>query len=76
MKRNTKSMARHHSGASLQQVLAQARATNKNGVARQCTMHRKLAAAPSESDLSVMNAMIKVDMAKLVANLLVATRLH
>ncbi len=50
--KKTKSTARHQVGALAQHVLEQACATNKNGVAKQCIMQRKLAAAPIESDFS------------------------
>ena len=50
-RRKAKSMARHQVGASLQQVLAQACATKRKGVATQWIMHRKLAAAPRASAL-------------------------
>ena len=49
--RKTTSTARHHVGAPLQQALEQACATNRKGVAKQCIMHKKLAAAPTESAL-------------------------
>jgi len=55
--RKTKSTARHHVGAPLQHALEHACATNKKGVAKQCIMHKKLAAAPTESDLREKDAM-------------------
>lgn len=54
--KKTKSTARHHVGAPLQHALEQACATNKNGVAKQWIMHRKLAAAPIESALREKDA--------------------
>ena len=49
--RKAKSIARHHVGAALQQECEQACAMNIKGVATQCIIHRKLAAAPIVSDL-------------------------
>ena len=54
--KKTKSTARHHVAAALQHALEHACAKNKNGVAMQCIMHRKLAAAPTESALREKDA--------------------
>ena len=78
MMRNAKSIPRHHPGAALQQVWLQAWATNRNGVAQQCIMHKKLAAAPS---LSVLTESDDIEgWFKWVANVrgdsLIAIKLH
>ena len=75
--RKAKSIARHQVGAALQQVLAQAWATNRNGVATQWIMHRKLAAAPTVSAL-MENELTRVWIGgvKLPPELINATQLH
>lgn len=74
--RKTKSTARHHVGVPLQHALEHACATNKKGVAKQCIMHRKLAAAPTESALREKDAMKLKSGAKLASNCIIATRSH
>ncbi len=51
---NIKSMSCHHIGASVQQLIEQAFAKNKNGVTMQCIKHRVLVIIPIVSELSVI----------------------
>jgi hypothetical protein len=63
--KKAKSTARHQVGAPLQHELEQACATNRNGVAKQWIMQKKLAAAPIESGLKVNDAILKYSRTKL-----------
>ena len=48
--KNPKSNQIHHVGAEAQQLWVQADAKNKNGVAKQCMVHKVLAEAPIISE--------------------------
>jgi len=58
IKRNTKSNQTHQVGAAAQQLFEQADAIKRNGVAKQCTIHVKLAIAPIKSDFCFITDII------------------